>query len=166
MVASSRKRASQEGSPGAAKRAKSHSQKDEKTLMDQLMAGLDASMFENIVSSPVRPRSQKPSQRSPLGVKRDSFIKPQSPGKRSRPKDPIRIKVEHQPRVENIMQDDLCPPVFVPVEASPIENKAEEWDDPGFLVDFDLGDLSAFDEDLALPILPRVSLSQRILWRC
>ncbi|WWC90742.1 uncharacterized protein L201_005679 [Kwoniella dendrophila CBS 6074] len=41
-------------------------QDEEKALMDDLMAGLDASMFDNLGSSPVRPKSNKTSQASPV----------------------------------------------------------------------------------------------------
>lgn len=123
--------------------------------MDQLMAGLDASMFENVVSSPIRPKSNKPSQRSPLQVKRESLFSPQSSSTRPGSKESFRIKVEHQPQAHVRTDDHPCPPTFMLVEDTPAAKKVEEWDDPGFLVDFDLGDLSAFDEDLELPSLPQ-----------
>lgn len=40
--------------------------KDEQRMMDDLMAGLDASMFDGLDSSPVNSQKQKLSQRSPL----------------------------------------------------------------------------------------------------
>ncbi|KAK8854820.1 hypothetical protein IAR55_003559 [Kwoniella newhampshirensis] len=101
-TASNRPLVSSKNSAGLGSNVLRHSQQsyeeasgnDEKALMEDLMAGLDATMFEGLESSPVHPRSVKSSQISPSKQKGRRNLAPIeikiSPGKRKRPLSPTK----------------------------------------------------------------------------
>nr|XP_031860000.1 uncharacterized protein CI109_004607 [Kwoniella shandongensis]KAA5527072.1 hypothetical protein CI109_004607 [Kwoniella shandongensis] len=160
---------------------------DEKALMDDLMAGLDATMFEGLGSSPARPKS---SQISPIHTKTTKSLEPLevriSPVKRKRPLSPRKLSPQKRKTIS--LQSAFTPssmkvkrePILSPVRTVKIEKKhtfmendekadvpvgcKEEVeqvkpdlaDDDLFDFDFDLGDLSAFEEDLLTPQMPSV----------
>ena len=150
--------------------------KDEKALMDDLMAGLDASMF----SSPVKSQAQIQSQRSPVRItgRVERQVSPVKTVKVEKPS-PLRPSIAKRPKMPvpkhttpQVMK--RIPKAFVPIKievesATPpnavvLESKAdikpfEEIkldvrpvleDDDEFTFDLDLDGLADMDDDLLL----------------
>jgi hypothetical protein len=143
---------------------------DEKALMDDLMAGLDASMFEGLANSPVKSQALSQVNMSPARV-REGKLERISPVK-------SRVKVEHRsplrPSITNrpiiAIPKALGPPkneikrvpkAFVPIKLELEENikpiqeikvdvKPVLEDDDEFTFDFDLDELAGMDDDLLL----------------
>ncbi|WVF72768.1 hypothetical protein IAT40_007586 [Kwoniella sp. CBS 6097] len=174
------------GRQGASNRDEKND-KDEKALMDDLLAGLDAGMFEGIGSSPVRPRSTQASQKSPSKSQKRKHVEVKV---EMRPLSPVKIhstsagkrkslglepakKVEPGPsrsafaptivqmgpphRVESAANHALkrehSSPRLPAVNIKPdikeiIKDEPQLEDEDLFGLDFDLNDLSAFEEDL------------------
>ncbi|KAK6910521.1 hypothetical protein I203_104553 [Kwoniella mangroviensis CBS 8507] len=164
---------------------KNDTTQDEKALMDDLMAGLDASMFDAIGSSPIRPKSNKSSQASPVQSqpKRKHVevkIEPLSPIKKINvsprkkkaqrspikekagnafaptwTKSPAKIKKEKaisqaKPQVEASVKQEIEIGIAQdePVFKEDIQVKPELADEDLYDFDFDLNDLTAFEEEL------------------
>ncbi|WRT68360.1 uncharacterized protein IL334_005336 [Kwoniella shivajii] len=167
--------------PKNASGSKHVSVKEEKAMMDDLMAGLDASMFEGIGSSPLRPKSNRTSQASPSRHQKRRLphvevkLEPLSPVKKvnrsptkrriswspikpksaftttfikEEPKSSPREKIEReaQVKVENALKRKI------ELEDKDTHSKEEPSlqlsDEDLYEFDFDLNDLSAFEEDL------------------
>ncbi|WVQ99969.1 hypothetical protein IAU59_007112 [Kwoniella sp. CBS 9459] len=161
---------------------------DEKALMDDLLAGLDADMFDGIASSPVRPTSLHGSQKSPVRSQKRKHvevkvemplspvkIQPPAPGKRKSlgaeshkqvevprsafaptlvrlgPRPHTEPQPDHSLRGRPSHPHDLLDNVKLdvqPKDEQAMKTEPEFADEDLFGLDFDLNDLSAFEEDL------------------
>ncbi|ORY35635.1 hypothetical protein BCR39DRAFT_24616 [Naematelia encephala] len=139
---------------------KAASRKDEKALLDDLMAGLDASMFENLASSPAKISTSQVKPRTPLAVKHEVQISTTSrtpvrfnANVKSAKEDalPCSVKLEHKNETNEEAIVDIktdkrkarsLSPVFVKAEP-----KVDIADDELYDFDFDLGDLSGLNDD-------------------
>ena len=123
------------------------SSKDEKALLDDLMAGLDASVFDNYEVSPVKPTATMGATRPPLKVKH-VVVSPTRPGFR-----PVKRKLSSRtpPPDLDVMfgkaEPDLKPEEDV---VKDVGNDAKDaiCDEESYDFDFDLADPLTFDEDL------------------
>lgn len=104
--------------------------KDEQRMMDDLMAGLDASMFDGLDSSPAATASQKKSrlsQRSPLKARshvKSELLSPMRSSGRPIAPLPLSLKVENVQKAESNNVKRLTP-ALKPVKTEPPSNKAE-----------------------------------------
>ncbi|OCF42705.1 DNA replication ATP-dependent helicase Dna2 [Kwoniella heveanensis CBS 569] len=162
-------------------------EKDEKALMDDLLAGLDADMFDGLGSSPIRPKSTQASQKSPSKSQKRRYVevmveRPLSPVKihptsttkrkfvsaeQIKKVEPPRsafaptiVKMIPHPKAES--QQGGTKIQLRPYRSSSVDLKSnikpeleklsksepELADEDLFGLDFDLSDLSAFDEDI------------------
>ena len=142
-------------------------EKDEKALMDDLMAGLDASMFSSPVKSqlsqpkgegvmsPMRTGYRVERQRSPVkSIKAETH---RSPLKTTIPTNRPIIPI---PKVNATNEVQRTPKAFIPIELEledikpvsgvKIEIKPVLEDDDEFTFDFDLDDLAEMDDDILL----------------
>jgi len=137
---------------GDAVQSKTASGKDEKAMMEDLMAGLDASVFENFETSPVKALWTTKPMRSPLKAKREVV----SPSKT--PKSPIQQTTPSTTRKSNAFRrtvsiqtdlkvEDLGATDFIFEKAA---SKNIIFEEDHFDFESDLADLSAFDDDLLL----------------
>ena len=132
--------------------ARKASRKDERALMDDLMAGLGASVFDHFQVSPVKAKPVARAVRSPLKILKSvaaSTIqhKPNSEDRRAflRPTTPA---VQSKPR--NDRDSRICNPEDEDLASVKQDPNPELVNEDIFDVDFDLADLSAFDDDLLL----------------
>lgn len=96
--------------------------KDEQRMMDDLMAGLDASMFDGLDSSPVNSQKQRLSQLSPLKPKSQLKTGARSPsGTAARALAPSRPLVSESDNAQNVTSPSvkLRAPAFKPIKAEP-----------------------------------------------
>ncbi|WWC63257.1 uncharacterized protein I303_105857 [Kwoniella dejecticola CBS 10117] len=165
----------------------------EQAMMDDLLAGLDASAFDNTQSSPVNPksrpssqtltspiRSQKPKRKhvdiklEHVEVKSEPFSPTKrivlSPKKPKLSKSPLKAKKAFAPTLVkhvdirsersreqspiHIKSEIIDPAEVVCKKEIRVEPKLE--DEELYTFDFDLNDLSAFDEDLLEAPGPRI----------
>jgi hypothetical protein len=150
-------------------------ERDEKALMDDLMAGLDASMFDGLASSPVKSQviSQVQRDSSPVGIKGRRTERQASPAKTikvekhrsplrptgpsNRPTLPIpKVLVTPKPEVKRV------PKAFVPIKLELVEDikpavetvkvdiKPVLEDEDEYTFDLDLDELAGMDDDLLL----------------
>jgi hypothetical protein len=143
-------------------------EKDEKALMDDLMAGLDASMFSSPVKSqlsqskgervisPVRMGGRAERQRSPVkSMKVESHRSPlKSTTPANRPIIPMKVNGTNEVK--------RVPQAFVPIkleieveDAKPVpevkvDMKPVLEDDDEYTFDFDLDELAGMDDDILL----------------
>ena len=134
--------------------------KDEQALMDDLMSGLDASVFDNFeVSSPAKAMSQRSQKSSTANLtKRKSHPSPHSsqfsPSKRqavakNSSRSPLQELKSHPVVVSRFSKwliNEQRHEQDVKVEE--IKEEIKPFDDQEFNLDFDLGDFFSLDEDL------------------
>lgn len=130
------------------------SNKDEKSLMDDLLAGLDASVFESFDASPVKSILSERMPRSPLKVKRENAP-------------PIRDRTSNITREHGVSCKDIEPDVnrqsqqpaldveheAVSIARSRIpttEIKLDLEDEDIYDFEFDLSNISALSDDILL----------------
>jgi len=126
--------------------------KDEKALMDDLMAGLDASVFDNSELSPVKQVHPARTPRSPLKVKIENGTPIQlriSPVKREPSPHPYELDMwRPQVKVDLDVKVEVVPSENVSVAG--VDSKTGLHDEDFLEFDFGLADMSAFDDDLLL----------------
>ncbi|WVR07485.1 hypothetical protein IAU60_004527 [Kwoniella sp. DSM 27419] len=185
---------SRSGQTGRTSMPDALSTSDEKALMDDLMAGLDASMFAGLDSSPMGLRSVQTSQTSPTQSQKYSQrvkVETLSPTRSRHPLSPRKLKAASPRKRVQTASASLFAPTLIkrenrqepgsvpksrhtPLPQLKIEDtlqvvKAEVECDVGkqeiavlpdladedlFGLDFDLGDFSAFEDDLLTPPPP------------
>jgi hypothetical protein len=143
-------------------------EKDEKALMDDLMAGLDASMFSSPVKSqlsqskgegvisPVRMGGRVERQKSPVKSKRvgshRSPLKSTIPT--NRPIIPMKVigtnEVKRAPKAFVPIKLEIELEVAKPVPEVKVDIKPVLEDDDEFTFDFDLDELAGMDDDILL----------------
>lgn len=145
--------------------------KDEKALMDDLMAGLDASMFDGLASSPVKSQalSQAPIEMSPVKALRNRAERQMSPVKvkLEKPRTELKSTVATNRSILPIPQTNVqlevkrVPKAFVPIKLELDEDlksvpepklgvKPLLEDEDEFTFDLDLDELAGMDDDLLL----------------
>jgi hypothetical protein len=143
-------------------------EKDEKALMDDLMAGLDASMFSSPVKSqlshskgegaisPVRMGGRVERQRSPVKqMKPETHRSPlKSTIPSNRPIIPMKVngtnEVKRTPKAFVPIKLEVELEVTKPVPEVRIDIKPVLEDDDEFTFDFDLDELAGLDDDILL----------------
>lgn len=138
--------------------------KDEQTMMDDLLAGLDASTFDMspTKSQSTQPKSQaKVERESPLKSRRSNQCdtRAQTPGTfgKSQPSSSSPLHRANRLPVKVEIEDGSGSSRNEVTEVK-VKTDEELFEDLDDLCDLDFGDLSAFDEDLYEPPPPAVSL--------
>jgi hypothetical protein len=150
-------------------KAVTNKEKDEKALMDDLMAGLDASMFSSPVKSQLS-QSKVERIKSPVGIgsrveRQKSPVKPlkvetfRSPLKSTIPTNRPIVPI---PKVNTTNDVKRVPKAFVPIKLKlevedikpvpevTLDIKPVLEDDDEFTFDFDLDELAGLDDDILL----------------
>ena len=148
---------------------KKEHEKDEKALMDDLMAGLDASMFSSPVKSQLsQTRGERVMSPVRMGGRVERQRSPVKPIKAERPRSPLKATIPANrpiiPIPTNHMTNEVkrVPKAFIPIKLEvelevpkpipevTIDIKPVLEDDDEFTFDFDLDELAGMDDDILL----------------
>ena len=123
--------------------------KDEKALIDDLMADLDASAFENYELSPVKAPVVISASISPLKASRAVSAPSRPPVKRECLSCTPKVKANARPRTAEL--DVVAEPLLREESGIVAGRKEAAFDDEEeYSFDFDLTDFSAFEDDYLL----------------
>ena len=130
---------------------------DEQAMLDKLLAGIDASVFDEFGLSPVKPTKRATSQSLPLSLHEPNPSHPSSAGplasRRSQSRrSPVPVVYDLGPTEKECHASESDLPIKTKLDIGP-----QSFDDTLLDIDFDMADMSAFEDDLETVPRPAVS---------